>query len=112
MRALTTATFMLVALASCSKSPEAERAEEIRSQARNQSALIESKADHEADRLDEQATALKNQAEQAGGLSGERIKVRSEAAAKEARLIRKQADMQADALNEAADAEVKAIKSR
>lgn len=83
-----------------------------RSRAKNASALIEHTADQEGDRLDQQAAALKNQAKQAGGLSGERMKVRAEDAAKEARLVRKQADMQADAVKEAADAKVKAIKSR
>ena len=112
MRALPIATLTLIALAGCSKSPDDKRVDEIRRAARSESSVIKNKAENQADRLDREAASLESQAEQAGGLSGERIKVRSQAAAKEARLIRKQADMQTDALNEAAEAKVKAIKSR
>jgi hypothetical protein len=111
MRPLTIA-LLLFALAGCSKSPQDKRADEIRSEAGNQSAVIENKGDQEADGLEKQADLLRNEAKQTGGLSGDRMKVRSDAMAKEARLIRKQADLQADALREAADAKVKAIKSR
>ena len=58
------------------------------------------------------AKVLDNEAQQAGGYTGERLKVRADALAKEAKIIRKQANMQADAVRESADARVKASESR
>ena len=43
----------------------------------------------QADRLQQQADALDNQAVQTGGLTGERLKTRADAVDKEAKIIRK-----------------------
>ena len=95
---------MVVLTAACQRTPEQQQADKLRSDAQQRGALIENQADSQAD--------LDNQAEQAGGLTGERLKVRADALAKEAKIIRKQAGMQADAGKEATDARIKASESR
>jgi hypothetical protein len=96
----------------CQRTPEQQRADQLRSEAQQRGGAIENQADTQADRLQQQADALNNEAERAGGLTGERLKVRADALAKEAKIIRKQADMQADAIKESTDAGIKASESR
>ena len=102
----------LVLTAACQRTPEQQQADNLRADARSRGVEIEKHADSEADRLQQQAEALENQAQQAGGLTGQRLRVRANALAEEAKIVRKQADMQADAIKEATDARIKASESR
>ena len=99
-------------LAACQRTPEQQQNDKLREDAQRRGADIENRADTQADRLEAQAQVLEDQAQEAGGFTGQRLKVRADALAKEARIIRKQADMQADAIRQSADAEVKASESR
>jgi hypothetical protein len=96
----------------CQRTPEQQQADALRDEAQQRGSAIENQAGNQADRLEQQAEALNNEAKKAGGFTGERLKVRADALTKEAKIIRKQADMQADAIREAADARIKASKSR
>ena len=98
--------------AACQRTPEQQQADSLRGEARQRATEIEKHADTEANRLQQQAEALENEAQQAGGLTGQRLRVRSDALAEEAKIVRKQADMQADAIKEATDAQIKASESR
>src|SRR5438270_12071887 len=103
----------LIALASaCQRTPEQQQTDHVRADAQQRGAAIESQADAEADRLGRQADDLYSQSNRAGGYTGQRLKVRADALAKEAKIVRKQADMQASAIKEAADARIKASQSR
>jgi hypothetical protein len=103
----------LIALTiACQRTPEQQQADQLRADAQQRGAAIENQADAEADRLGQQAGDLNNQSSRAGGYTGQRLKVRADALAKEAKIVRKQADMQAGAINEAADARIKANQSR
>jgi hypothetical protein len=98
--------------AACQRTPEQQLADKLRNDAQQRGAVIENQAETQADRLDRQAHALEIEANRTGGLTGERLKVRAAALAKEAKIIRKQADMQADAIKEDTDARIKASESR
>jgi hypothetical protein len=103
----------LIALAgSCQRTPEQQQADQLRADAKQRGAAIENQADTEADRLGQQADDLYNQSNRVGGYTGQRLKVRADALAKEGKIIRKQAQMQAGAIKEAADARIKATESR
>jgi hypothetical protein len=112
MRQLLIFAIVALATAACQRTAEQEQADQARSHAEHQGALIQSRADSEADQLQQQASELDNQANQAGGMTGERLKVRAEALKDEAKIIRKQADKQADAIRESADAQIKETESR
>jgi hypothetical protein len=103
---------VLACLTACQRTPEQQHADAVRSDARQRGAAIENQADVQADRLQRQASDLQNQASQAGGMTGERLRIRANALDQESKVIRKQADMQADAIKEDADARIKASKSR
>ena len=103
---------LLVVLAGCQQTPDQKYAEQVRSDAQQRGAAIENQAEAEAGRLDRQASDLKEQAKQSGGLTGERLSVRADALTKEAKIVRKQADMRAEAVKEAADAQIKTSQSR
>lgn len=107
---LVVATF--VSIAGCQRTPEQQQADAVRSDARQRGTAIENQANAQADRLEQQASDLQNQAMQAGGMSGERLRIRANALNQESKVIRKQGDMQADAIKEDADARIKASKSR
>jgi hypothetical protein len=111
MRPLMTLAMVVIAVA-CQRTPEQQQADKLRGDAQQRGAIIENRADTQADRLQQQADALNNEAKQAGGLTGERLKVRADALAKEAQIIRKQGGMQADAIKEATDAGIKSSESR
>lgn len=111
MRALL-AIPLLVLIVACQRTPEQQRADKLRSDAEERSSAIENKADVDANRLQQRAEGLRAGAEQVGGLTGERLKVRGDALTKEAKIVRKQGRMQADAVTEEADAKIKAAKSR
>lgn len=111
MRCLVIAA-VLVAASACQRTPEQQHVDALRNAASQQGAAIENQADGQADRLQQQASDLQNQAAQAGGMTGERLRIRADALERESKVIRKQADMQADAINEDADARIKASKSR
>lgn len=96
----------------CQRTPEQQQADELRGHAQARGATIRNQADTEADRLELQANTLHIGAEQAGGYTGQRLKVRADSLSKEARIVRKQGDKQADALEETADAQVKTSESR
>jgi hypothetical protein len=103
----------LIALATaCQRTPEQQQADQLRADAQQRGTAIENHADAEADRLGQQADDLYNQSNLAGGYTGQRLKVRADALAKEAKIVRKQAAMQAGAIKEAADARIKATESR
>jgi hypothetical protein len=103
---------MLASAAACQRTPERRQADAMRSDARQRGAAVENNADAQADRLEQQASDLQNQAGQAGGMTGERLRIRANALNQESKVIRKQGDMQADAMAEDADARIKASKSR
>jgi hypothetical protein len=111
MRCLVIAAVLLATLA-CQRTPEQQHANALRNAAIQQGAAIENQADGQADALQQQASDLQNQAAQAGGMTGERLKIRAGALEQESKVIRKQGDMQADAIKEHADARIKASKSR
>jgi hypothetical protein len=73
---------------------------------------MENEGDVQADRLQQQAADLRNQAKQAGGMTGERLTIRANALDDESKVIRKQADTRADAIKEVTDARIKASSSR
>jgi hypothetical protein len=98
--------------AACQRTPEQQQADALRNDAQQRGSTIQNRAETQADQLEQQADTLNHEAKQAGGLTGERLKVRADALAKEAKIIRKQADMQADAIKEATDANIKASESR
>ena len=107
------AALCIIAFATaCQRSPEQQHSDKLRGEAQQQGAAIENRADRQANQLEAQAAALDNGAQQAGGYTGQRLKVRADALTKEAKIIRKQADMQADAVREAADAQAKTSESR
>lgn len=106
------AVSLIALVTSCQRSPEQQQADNLRSEARLRGAEIVNHADGEADRLQEQASALENEAQRSGGLTAERLRVRSDAATKEAKIVRKQANMKAEAIKEGTDARIKASESR
>ena len=112
MRQLLLFAVVTSVIAACQRTPEQQRFDQARSDARERSALIENQADKEADQLQQQAAKLENEASQAGGMSGKRLKVRAEALEDEAKIIRKQADKQAEAIKESTDAQIKASENR
>jgi hypothetical protein len=103
---------VLASVAACQRTPEQQQDDAARADARQRGVTIENKANAEADRLQQQASDLENQAAQAGGMTGERLRIRANALDQESKVVRKQADMQADAIKEDADARIKASKSR
>ena len=103
---------MFASMAACQRTPEQQQADALRSDATQRAAAIENEADVQADRLQQKASDLQNQAAQAGGMTGERLRIRANALDQESQVIRKQGDMQADAVREDADARIKASKSR
>ena len=111
MRTLS-ALAIFVLTTACQRTPDQQQADMLRNDAQQRGSVIENQAETQADRLQQQAEALDIEAKRRGGLTGERLKVRAEALAKEAKIIRKQGDMQADAIEEAADARIKASESR
>lgn len=115
MRCRVRASLALTAFAltvACQRTPEQQQEDRLRADAQQRASSIENQADTQAYRLEQQAEVLDNQATQAGGYTGQRLKVRADALAKEAKIIRKQADMQAAAIKETADARIKTSKSR
>ena len=111
MRRLTALAATALAIA-CQRTPEEQQADRLRAEANQRAAVIENRAMTEAKQLDQQADILDNQSSEAGGYTGQRLKVRADALAKEAQIVRKQARMQADAIKESADARIKTFQSR
>lgn len=103
---------MVALAAACQRTPEQQQADQLRSDAQQRGDAIENQADIQVDHLQQQAAALENEANEVGGMSGERLSVRADALEKEAKIVRKQAGMQADAIKEATDARIKASQSR
>lgn len=112
MRQLLLLVIVTLTVGACQRTPEEQQSDQARSDARERGALIENRADREADQLQQQTAELENQANQAGGMTAERLKVRAEALKDEAKIVRKQADKQADAIKESTDARIKASESR
>lgn len=107
------ATFTLVVIATaCSKSPQDQQTDKIRTQAHEQAEAITRHADQQAKPLEQQAEALRAEAKKTGGYGGKRLEIQADASSKQAKLLHEQADEQADAVKEAADAQIKAIRSR
>lgn len=103
----------ILALATaCQRTPEQQQADKLRADAQQRASAIYNQADTQANGLKQRADAIDNVANQAGGYTGQRLKVRADALAKEAKIIRKQADMQAAAVRETADARIKTSESR
>ncbi len=67
---------IIASMAACQRTPEQQQADTLRSDAQQRGSSIESQAEMQADRLEQQADALNNESTQAGGLTGERLKVR------------------------------------
>lgn len=111
MRAFT-AVALLALMAACQRTPEQQRTDNQRSDAQQRGSVIENKADIDANGLQQQSAALRAGAQEVGGLTGERLKVRGDALAKEAKIVRKQGRMKADAITEETDAKIKASESR
>ena len=112
MRPLLIFAIVALATAACQRTPEQQQADDVRSNAQQQGASIENLSGEEADRLEQQAAILENEAKRSGGLTGQRLKVRADALKKESKIIRKQGDQQAEAIKESADARIKASESR
>ena len=110
MRAAWLSTLILIA--GCTQSPQEKQTDQIRSDAHQQAEAIKQRAEAQASPLDQQAKSLQAEAKQAGGYSGKRLEVQADSLQQQAKLLRQQADQQAAAVEEAADARVKAIKSR
>jgi hypothetical protein len=109
----TVAALAIFILASaCQRTPDQQQADLLRNDAEQRGSAIEDQAEAQANRLEQQAQALEVEAKQTGGLTGERLKVRADALAREAKIIRRQGDMQSDAIKEAADARIKTSESR
>ena len=107
------AALCIIALtAACQRTPEQQRSDKLRRDAQQHGATIENQADRQADQMEAQAAALDNGALQAGGYTGQRLKVRANALTKEAKIIRKQADRQADAVKETTEAQIQTSESR
>lgn len=109
-----TMRFLIVCLltTACTQSPEDKQAGEVRSQAAQQAANLKDRAEGQARPLDQQASALANEAKAAGGYEGKRLDVQAHALKEQAKLIRQQADEQSAAIKEGADARIKARRSR
>lgn len=103
---------LIVLATACQRTPEQQQAEQLRAGAQQRSEAIENQAENQADQLKQQAEVLYNESNQAGGYTGQRLKVRADALGKEAKIVRKQGEMQAGAVKEAADARIKATESR
>jgi hypothetical protein len=103
---------VIALLTACQRTPEQQQADTLRRAAHDRAAAISNHADAEADRLEAQGAGLDNRAKQAGGFSGERLKVQADALRKEAGIVRKQARMQSEAIEESTDAQIKATSSR
>lgn len=99
-------------LAACSQSPQGKQIDALRDAANKEAEEIEAQADRQADPLDDQAKALREQAKQTGGFDGKRLEVQADAMGKQADLLREQAEEQAEAVRAAANAKVQALESR
>ena len=102
----------LALTAACSRSPQDAQADAIAKQARTQAEVIQRQADAQAHALKQQAATLAAEAKRAGGYTGQRLQVQSDAAAREADIVLRQARDQSQAAIEAGDAQAKAIRSR
>lgn len=111
MRALFLLTLATLATA-CSRSPEDQQVHQIRATAEQQADSLANAAEARAAPLDQQAQTLAAQAKQAHGYDAKRINVQADALRKQAKLLREQGHDQAAAVKEAADARIKAIRSR
>ena len=81
------------ALTACgSQSPEQQRAEQLRDQARAEADAIEAAAENQTAQMKVEAEGMLNEASQAGGYDAERLKVRADAIRKEAKLVEQQAE--------------------
>ena len=96
----------------CSRSPRDAQADAIAKDAHTRADVIRKQAEAQAHALQQQAATLSAQARQAGGYTGERLKVQADAAAREADIVMRQGRDQAQAAAQAGDAQAKAIRSR
>jgi hypothetical protein len=109
----TLATLVAICLVGgCQRSAEEKQGDALRKVADGQARQIEQQSAAQTRSMSQQAAQLKAQAEQAGGLTGERLKVQSEALGREAAIVEKQGREKAEAVREAADAQAKANASR
>jgi hypothetical protein len=102
----------LLVLGACQKSPEDQRAADLRDAARVQARAVTDQAQAEAGALDKQAKDLDGQGKAAGGFTGERLETRSDALAREADIVKRQGAARARAIEDAAKAQAEAIHSR
>jgi hypothetical protein len=101
-----------LALAACNKSPADKQADAIEKTAADHASQIRQQASAQASGLDQQAKTLHDQAQTAGGFTGERLKVQGDALAKEADIVKRQGEAQADAATKGAAAQAETIRSR
>jgi D-alanyl-D-alanine carboxypeptidase len=111
MRAFAAIALMITAFG-CSRSAEDQQTDQIRAQARERADAITRHGDEVAKPFEQQAEALRGEAKQTGGYDGKRLQVQSDSLREQAKLVHKQATEQAGAVKEAADAHVKALRSR
>jgi hypothetical protein len=103
------AGFLLVG---CNKTPTDETADAVARSGRARSEGIQTQADAQAKALDQRSVALRAQAKQTGGYTGQRLNVQADALAREADIVRRQGKAQGESTQEAADAQAKGIRSR
>jgi len=102
----------LALLAACSRSPQQQQIDAIRTEADQRADAIEEEGGNQAAPLKQQETTLREQAKQAGGYDGKRLTIQAEAAEAQADLLRQQARDRSEAVRAAATAKVKEIESR
>lgn len=102
----------LLLVGACQKSPEDQRADDLRAAARVQAKAVTDQAGSVATAMDKQAADLGGQAKTAGGFTGERLKTRSDALEREADIVKRQGEARAQAIKDTAKAQAESIHSR
>lgn len=101
-----------ILLAACTQSPEQKQATEVEQRADAQADALKRDASLRAGMLENQAGALANEADRAGGFEGQKLDTRADALKQEARIVEQQGDARADAVESQGEATAKAIRSR
>lgn len=112
LRSAVALLFAGAALACCSRSPQDQQAEAVKSAAAKRADQIDQQSRAQAESMHAQAKTLSQQAKQAGGLTGQRLQVQADALDKQADIVSRQGKLQAEATREAADAQAKQLASR
>ncbi len=94
------------------RTPQEQRAEQLRDQADAQADAIEAAAENQTAQMKVEAEGLLNQAGQGGGYDAQRLKVRAEAIREEAKLVEQQAEARAKAVRDAGSAQASAALAK